>query len=155
MNYHKKLQPIGFKKCAPLVVCDYDSYKEAIDGKKIITLSDFIEKEKLKYKNKPTFITVRYFSIGGTEDQLSKLKTYYWKISDSFTIFISIYQHNFACFGYDSDIEDRPNKYSNRVIENDKTFIIDTDILNDHFWKNILANLDTQHRREVLLKEII
>lgn len=71
MNYHKKLQSIGFKKCAPLVFFD-GSYK-----------------------------------------------------------------------------------YSNRVIENDKTFIIDTDRLNDHFWKNILDNLDTQHRREVLLKEII
>ena len=153
MNYHKKLQSIGFKNCTPMVVCDYD-YKELIEGKKIVTLSDFIIKEKLKFKNKNPFITIRDISIGGTEDQLSRLKTYYWKISDSFTIFISIYHFDFACFGYDSDIEDKPLKYSKNVIVNNKTFIIHKDRLNDQFWKNILASLNTQHRREVLLKEI-
>ena len=38
MNYHKKIQTLGFKKIKPLVVCDYDSYREMIDGKKIISL---------------------------------------------------------------------------------------------------------------------
>ncbi len=165
VNYHKKIQTLGFKKCQPLVVCDYDRYNELIDGKKIILLDDYLkykEKEILKsnYQSKSLKIlfTVREFGIGGTKDQLSKLQTYFWKISDTFTIYISIYNGSYFCFGYDSSIEDHPNKYYSKkytIIVNEKTFIISKGSFNSDFWKNIINSLDLQYKREIILKQII
>jgi len=165
VNYHKKIQTLGFKKCQPLVVCDYDRYNELIDGKKIILLDDYLkykEKEILKsnYQSKSLKIlfTVRDFGIGGTKDQLSKLQTYFWKISDTFTIYISIYNGSYFCFGYDSSIEDHPDKYHSKqypIIVNEKTFIISKGSFNPDFWKNIINSLDLQYKREIILKQII
>ena len=165
MNYHKKIQTLGFKKCQPLVVCNYDRYDELIDGKKIISLDDYLknnEKEILKsnYQSKGLKIlfTIREFGIAGTKDQLSKLQTYFWKISDTFTIYISIYNGNYLCFGYDSSIEDYPDKYSSPkypIVTNEKAFMINQGSLNPDFWKNIINSLDIQYKREIVLKQII
>jgi hypothetical protein len=161
----QKIQTLGFKKIKPLVVCDYDSYREMIDGKKIISLDDYIkekEKEILKsnYQSKSLKIlfAIREFGISGSKDELSKMQTYYWKISDTFTMYISIYNGSYFCFGYDSSIEDYPNKYHSKqypVIVNDKAFIIDKGTFSPHFWKNILNSLDLQYKREIILKQII
>jgi hypothetical protein len=165
MNYHKKIQTLGFKKCQPLVVCDYDRYRELIDGKKIISLNDYIkdkEKEILKsnYQSKgiKVLFTIREFGIGGSKDELSKLQTYYWKISDTFIMYISIYNGSYFCFGYDHSIEDHPDEYSSNrypVMVNEKAFMISKGSFNPDFWKNIINSLDLQYKREIILKQII
>ena len=69
MNYHKKIQTIGFKKTQPLVVCDYNRYTELIDGKKIVTLYDFLkykEKEILKSNYQSKSINILFTIMFGT-----------------------------------------------------------------------------------------
>ena len=166
MNYHKKIQSIGFKRCPALVVCNYDRYGELIDGKKIITLGEYITNKEKEIKNKHKrpisdieSVNIRFiiddFRIGGTKSDLSKLQTYYLKISDTFTIYISIYRDNYFCFGYDSLINTYPDKYYSKITVNKKAFMINSGVLNSEFWKNILNSLDINYKREIILNQII
>ena len=133
MNYHKKLQTLGFKKTDPLVVCNYDIYLEMIDGLKIVPLSEFIkEKEPIK---KDYRIKIDEFNMADNKDQLHKLQTYCWKITDEFTIYISIFKENYCCFGYDSGIEEHSSSFWNKSMVNEKVFIINKGTLNSQFWK--------------------
>jgi hypothetical protein len=153
MNYHKKIQSIGFKRCRPLVVCQYHPYTDNIDGLRISEVSDFIK--TCDKRNKNNKILISEFNISGTEDELDKIQTYYWRVSDNLTIYISIYNQNFYCFGFDQTIEDKPHKWDKKCIIRDQVFLISMGILNTDFWKTILNNLCSQYKRDVILKQII
>jgi hypothetical protein len=89
------------------------------------------------------------------KDQLHKLQTYCWKITDEFTIYISILKENYCCFGYDSGIEEHSSSFWNKLMVNEKVFIINKGTLNSQFWKQILDGLDVKYKRDIILKQII
>lgn len=162
MNYHKKIQNIGFKRTIPTVVSKYDRYVDMIDGKIIMTLKEFIVKSEKKnsltaysnYFKSGNMFNIYYFDISATKDDLQKLQTYIWKVSDTFTMYISIFNHRYICFACDKSIDRKIDKYNHKVTIDDSVFIINKDTLNPNFWIDIKSKLDISHRREIIIKEI-
>lgn len=163
MNYHKKIQNIGFRRTIPSVVSKHDRYTELIDGKIILPIKIFLEKAEKEnsltsYKNyfkRNNIFNINEFNISATKEELLKLQTYIWKVSDTFTMYISIFNHRYICFAQDISIIKYNDKYNNKISIDDSVFIIHIDILNQKFWMNIKEKLSINHRREIIIKEII
>lgn len=163
MNYHKKIQNIGFKRTTPTVLSKYDMYVDMVEGKIILPLSVFIEKSEKEnsltaYKNyfkRNNKFNIHHFDISATKDELKKLQTYIWKVSDTFTIYISIFNNKYICFAHDSSISRYLDKYYSKVEVDDSVFIINKDNLNPNFWIDIKGKLDINYRREIIIREII
>lgn len=163
MNYHKKIQNIGFKRTTPTVLSKYDRYVDMVEGKTILTLSTFIEKAEKEnsltayrnyFKSKDRF-NIHHFDISATKDELQKLQTYIWKVSDTFTMYISIFNNRYICFANDISIVRYIDEYYSKMEVDDSVFIIHKDNLNPNFWINIKEKLNINHKREIVIREII
>ena len=105
MNYHKKIQEIGFKKHRPLIVSRYRNYKEKIEGFEIMDPTKylsikFIETKNININSNTTFSIPEMNMLINKEDS-KKFQSYKWKISEIFNLYITIYKETFCCFGTD------------------------------------------------------
>lgn len=159
MNYHKKIQSIGFKRTQyPLVLSEYDRYYDLKDGKQIRTILDhisYLNSLNLNRKSKPSQINISEMGIGGTKEELLKMQTYKWIISDAFSIYITLLNQTYTCFGCDTSIVEKNDKYDKKVKIVDNVFIIHKGKLSNNFWNNILNSLSIQYKREITINQII
>jgi hypothetical protein len=157
MNYHKKLQDLGFKKHQPLVVYEFRNYNTKTEGYDIKDSKQYFEdrtKEAFKSKylpNQKSFI-ISTMNMVIDNNNFSKFQTYKWKISQDFNLFVTILGNRFSCFGTDDNAEKSNDGW---MTQNNKVFFVCNDNLNNNFWKDILDFLPLQYKREILLKDII
>jgi hypothetical protein len=157
MNYHKKLQDLGFKKHPPLVVYEFRDYNTKTEGY-IIKESKLYFEDRVKESSKSKYTPNQKSFILSTMNMvidwnnLSKFQTYKWKISQNFNLYITILGNRFSCFGTDVNAEDINDGW---MTQKNDTFFVCNDNLNNHFWKDILDFLPLQYKREILLKDIL
>ena len=163
MNYHKKLQDLGFRRHTSLVIANYTIHEKknpkSIEGYYIKESSQYF-REKFnevvgdKYTNlKPnTTFGLHNMSMRISQEDAKKFQTYRWKISEEFSLYITIFKETFSCFGLDSNAIDTEDKYT---IHKNDAFTVCNGTLNPDFWKEILKNLPIKYKREIILKDII
>jgi hypothetical protein len=159
MNYHKKLQDLGFKKHTALVIYQFSDYKAKIGGYLIKEASQYFrdkynESIGEKYNKLRPNTTLILYDMGMSinQDNSKKFQTYRWKISEGFNLYVTIFKDTFCCFGTDEKAIDTNDKWLN--VKNN-IFLVCNGKLNNDFWKEILNNLPLQYKREIILKDII
>lgn len=157
MNYHKKILSVGFKRNKEVIIIS--SYKkpflERINGLRILTLKKY--KEELptqKAQWNQSILTIHEMN-GLTISDSDKLFTYFQKISEKITIYITIKGLHYYCFIDDKDSPDTMYRGYGCIIEKTNIKISSIDILKDDFWKTIISKLPINIKREVLLKQIL
>lgn len=160
MNYHKKIQTLGFKRTKePLVVDSFDRYRDLIDGYQILSVDDFFVNRKKSscrsFKQGDSYQSIGDLGIGGSREQLSKIQSYQLKISESSTLYLSILNQYYFCFLEDTSITDEPYVWYNKITSKKSVSIIHKSTFHQDFWKTILSNLPIVYKRDILLKTII
>jgi hypothetical protein len=178
MNYLKKIQSIGFKKCKePLVIREESNYTRAYGGRRyevhiiepaMTWYNGWCENQKSrypvsvgskKYPNTTRLSTSSYttffnstMSLQIDKEVVEQMQTYRWKVSDEFELYLTISGQSYICFGHDKEERIIENKYD---VTNKSSFVVHKGKLNENFWKEIINNLDIQYKREIILKQII
>jgi hypothetical protein len=176
MNYLKKIQSIGFKKCKePLVIWESSNYSKIHGGRRYEThiiepamqwYNGWVENQKSRYPsgskkhpNTTRLSTSSYttffnstMSLQIDKEVVEQMQTYRWKVSTDFDLYITISGQTYICFGYDKEAKIVEEKYS---VTNKNSFVVHKGKLNENFWKEIINNLDLQYKREIVLKQII
>ena len=168
MNYLKKIQSLGFKKCKePLVIREESNYTRAYGGRRYevhiiepaMTWYNPVSVGSKKYPNTTRLSTSSYttffnstMSLQIDKEVVEQMQTYRWKVSDEFELYLTISGQSYICFGHDKEERIIENKYD---VTNKSSFVVHKGKLNENFWKEIINNLDIQYKREIILKQII
>ena len=159
MNYHKRLQDLGFKKHTALVVYEFSEYSNKIEGYLIKESSQYFTDKYNEligemYNNLKPRTTLPLYKMNMTisKDDAKKFQTYRLRVSTEFNLYITIFKDSYCCFGSDYSALDTEDSYMN---QSNKVFIVCNGKLHNDFWKEILNNLPIQYKREIILKDII
>jgi len=157
MNYIKKIKSLGFKKCEPLIVCEYPStylpiYKSEFVG------GYFIEpvRSLLDCNDKDWRIHSIRFKI--FKPDLGKIQTYKYLVSKDIVVYIStIRESKFLAFSENKSIPPKKSSYKNGKFENQSVHLTNNGHFknfSESFWTDIISSLDKDIQRDIKLNQI-
>lgn len=159
MNYIKKIKSIGFRKAKhPLVIYEVNDYGNNILYSEIKELNEFIMEMTVKNKRNLTQpIRIYEMGITLTKETIDSLSTYAWKVNKNLTIYLTIQNQGFTCFGEDTEAPPiiTDGFISPHIEKKDKFFIMQHGKLCETFWKDIVNAMPLKYKREILLNQII
>ena len=152
MNYLKKIRSLGFKKTSkPLVISEKKNYDR---GWKVYYASyiqdakswlDEVWNRVSNVINPTNGDEIRNYDMNMqiSEQSIRRMHTWFLKVNESFTLYITISGNDFCCFAEDSENEGQKN------------FVVLNSNFDENFWKRILESLPIRNKREILLKDIL
>lgn len=155
MNYIKKIKSMGFRKTKhPLVIYEVNDYGNNIFYSEIKEAHTLLT-EKTGKSKMPTRIYEMGITL--TKETIDTLSTYAWKVNRNLTIYLTIQNQGFTCFGKDTEAPPviTDGFISPHIEKKDKFFIMQHGKLNETFWKDIVNAMPLKYKREILLNQII
>lgn len=150
MNYIKKLKSLGFKKIEPVVICRFAYEKvdqKYLSGYYIKCLKE-VEKD-VSYKKEvgiPKYLHTDYYP------KSTKNQSYILKVSNSVSLFLILVGSEFTFVIKDSSIPSE--EILDTIYVNSVKIPINSESLNDNFWKKCMEFINSDIKRDLLIKEI-
>jgi len=154
MNYFLKIKSYGFKKVPSIVICDYN--REKIDGKYI---TGFYIKKLGDIEANDKIVSPRPILMFGDKTSdvnlVKELKyhTFQYKLSDTLSLYIILIRMEYILIVKNDEEPTIQTNY--RDERRDVLVPIRCNKITDSFWREILSALDTNVKRELLIRSII
>lgn len=158
MNYINKLRKLGFKRCEPLLVCEYSHWDDKIDGYFIESAlaihskirSDFNQTEKYYHR-----LVFGQGSGGFDSSGKCKFQTYQLEVSSEIKIYVTILNNIYWSFIQNDSIEDEPFEFDKRLISRKNvSMLLENQTISPNFWDQIQSTLDKNVLRTVRLNNL-
>lgn len=158
MNYINKLKKLGFKRCEPLLVCEYSQYNDKIDGYYIESVLEIYKKIKNDYAQTQKYYHRLVFGQGsGGFDTSGKCRfqTYKLDVCQEIKIYVTILNDTYWSFIQNDLIPDEPFEYDKRIISRKNVdMLLENQKIGPYFWTQIQNELNTDVLRMVRLNNL-
>jgi hypothetical protein len=158
MNYINKLKKLGFKRCEPLLVCEYSQYQDNIDGYYIESALDIYQKIKgdwtqtYKYSQRLAF---GQNSGGFDTSGKCRFQTYRMDVCQEVKIYVTILNDTYWTFIQNDLIPDEPFEFDKRVTsKKNVAILLENQKISPYFWSQIQEKLDLGVLRMVRLNNL-
>lgn len=158
MNYINKLKKLGFKRCEPLLVCEYSQYQDNIDGYYLESATDIYQKingdwsQTYKYSQRLVF---GQNSGGFDSSGKCRFQTYRMDVCNEIKIYVTILNDTYWSFIKNDLIPDEPHRYDKSVIFRKSVgMLLENQKISPYFWPQIQNELSTDVLRMVRLNNL-
>jgi hypothetical protein len=158
MNYINKLKKLGFKRCEPLLVCQYSHWVDKIDGYFIESALEINKKIKNDYGNTQKYWHRLIFgqNSGGFDSSgKCRFQTYRLDVCPEIKIFVTILNDTYWSFIQNDLIPDEPYEYDKKIIAKRNIWmLLENEKISPHFWTKIQSTLSIDVLRIVRLNNL-